>query len=94
MPKDRLQARFANEVAGQPLYSPLGIWMREHRAELEQMLQGKRPDWADLARHFGNAKLRDHTGQLPTASTARLIWKMVLQDERRPAQPQPAHRIG
>jgi len=84
MPKDRLQARFADEVARQPLYSPLGIWMREHRAELERMMRGKRPDWADLARHFGDAKLRDHTGKPPTASTARITWEMVRQETRRP----------
>ena len=85
MPEDRLQTRFAAEVARAPLHSPLGVWMREHRAELEQMLHGKRPDWADLAQHFAGAKLRDHTGKPPTASTARLTWQMVLQ-EGKPAK--------
>ena len=42
MPKDRLQANFAAEVARAPLHSPLGVWIREHRAELEQMMHGKR----------------------------------------------------
>ena len=78
--KDRLQTNFEAEVARAPLYCPLGVWMREHRAELEQMMQGKRPNWADLAQHFANAKLRDHTNNLPTANTARLTWLMVLQD--------------
>jgi hypothetical protein len=71
MPKDRLQTNFAAEVARAPLHSPLGIWTREHRSELEQMMWGKRPDWADLAQHFANTKLRDHTGKPPTAST---VW--------------------
>jgi hypothetical protein len=85
MPKDRLQANFAAEVAPAPLHSPLGIWMREHRAELEQMMRGTRPDWDDLAQHFAGAKLLDHTDKPPTASTARLTWEMVLQ-EGKPAK--------
>ena len=47
--KDRLQANFAAEIARAPLHSPLGVWMREHRAKLEQMMHGKRADRGDLA---------------------------------------------
>ena len=85
MPKDRLQANFAAEVARAPLHSPLGIWMREHRAELEQMILGRRPDWDDLAQHFARAKLLDHTGKPPTASTARLTWEEGAE-EGKPAK--------
>jgi hypothetical protein len=81
--KDRFQANFAAEVARAPLHSPLGIWMREHRAELEQMLHGKRPNWDDLAQHFARAKLLDHTGKPPTANTARITWKMVREDTKK-----------
>jgi hypothetical protein len=82
--KDRLQTNFAAEVGRAPLHSPLGIWMREHRAELAQMLWGKRRNWVDLAQRFANAKLLDHTGKPPTASTAQLTWKLVLQEARQP----------
>jgi hypothetical protein len=93
MPKDRLQANFAAEVARAPLHSPLGIWMREHRAELEQMMRGARPDWDDLAQHFAGAKLRDDTDKPPTASTAQLTWQMVLQ-EGKPAKASKKRRLS
>jgi hypothetical protein len=67
--KDRFQTRFAAEVARVPLHSPQGVWLREHHAELERVMRGKRPDWDDLAQRFANAKLCDHTGKLPTGST-------------------------
>jgi hypothetical protein len=77
-PKDRLQARFADELARAPLHSPLGQWMQEHRAELGDLLKGSRPDWRKLAENFAAAGLLDHIGKKPTAETAKQTWKLVV----------------
>ena len=91
--KDRLQTNFAAKVARAPLHSPLVIWMRENRVELEQMMRGTRPDWEDLAQHFSGAKLRDHTDKPPTASTAQITWEMVRQEEK-PAKASKKRRLS
>jgi hypothetical protein len=56
--KDRLQTRFAAEVARAPLHSPQSVWLREHHAELERVMRGKRPDWDDLAQRFAQRQTR------------------------------------
>lgn len=80
--KDRLQTHLAAEVVREPSLSPLSDWMCEHHAHLERMMRDKHLNWDYLAQRFANAKLCDHTGKLPTASTARITWKMVREDVR------------
>ena len=45
--------------------------------------EGKLPDWADLARRFGESGLTDGTGKPPNAANARRTWWRV---KRRHAQ--------
>ena len=89
MPRDRLQQRFAEEVARAPLYAPLGVWMQEHHAELQRMLRGKRPNWDEFAQHFAEAGLRDHTSRKPTAETTKATWALVVQEMARKRRSRP-----
>jgi hypothetical protein len=73
--QDRLRA----EVDRSWIASPLARWMREHRAQFEQLL-GSGLTWQSAAAHFANVGLVDAGGRAPTAKTAAETWRRLQLD--------------
>jgi hypothetical protein len=60
--------------------SGLAIWMRDNHDAFADRLSRKLPDWAVLAKLFGEAGLTDRYGNPPKAETARKTWQRVRNE--------------
>jgi hypothetical protein len=76
---DKLQERFRQALEEAPLHSTLGLWMREHRKELQRLFRQGEPDWERMAEIFAKAGLRDEADRRPTAESAERTWRTVRE---------------
>jgi hypothetical protein len=76
---DKLHERFRKALEEGPLHSVLGRWMAQRREQLEALFREGEPDWAAMAKVFGDAGLWDETMRRPTAESAERTWRMVRE---------------
>jgi hypothetical protein len=69
---DRFRAVLAEELRRRELENS----MREHKAEVAELLRGAELDWAAAAQHFARAGL-PVDGAKPEAATAEATWHRV-----------------
>lgn len=74
MAKVPLSELRAASLAGR---SPLYRWMLDNASEMESVVSHGRPNWAGLAKTFGDAGVFDKNNHPPSAEVTRQTWFKV-----------------